>query len=291
MTNLKVVKVEMQVLKAYAKINLSLDVIGKRNDGYHLLRMIMQTIDLYDVLKICRTESGIHITCNKSYVPCDNRNLAYRAAKLFMNKYGIRSGVNINIVKNIPVAAGLAGGSADAAAVLKAMRNMYLPGVHDGELARLGLNIGTDIPYCIIGGTALCEGIGEIVTPLKPFRDHILILVKPPFGVSTKEVYEDLNISKIIKHPNTGLIINAIRKDRLGVVSENMKNVLENVTLKKHFVLKQIKDQLIGFGALGALMSGSGPSIFAFFDDMLKAQECYDKMKVKYKETFITRTI
>ncbi|MHC6181302.1 4-(cytidine 5'-diphospho)-2-C-methyl-D-erythritol kinase [Clostridium sp. JNZ X4-2] len=279
------------LVKAYAKINLSLDVMGKREDGYHLLKMIMQTIDLYDVLKICKIKNGIHIDCNKKYLPCDNRNLAYKAAELFMRKYNIKDGISINIFKNIPASAGLAGGSADAAAVLKAMRDMYVPEVHNSELIKIGLNIGSDVPYCIIGGTALCEGIGEIVTPLTPFRNHILILVKPFFGVSTKEVYKNLDINKVVRHPNTRLLIDAIRRNKLLVLSKNMKNVLENVTLRKHSILREVKRELIDFGALGALMSGSGPSIFAFFDDMLKAQICYDKMKIKYKETFITRTI
>jgi 4-diphosphocytidyl-2-C-methyl-D-erythritol kinase len=285
------VRIEMPLLKAYAKINLSLDVIGKREDGYHLLKMIMQTIDLYDVLEMYKAKSGIHITCNKNYIPCDNRNLAYRAAELFIHKYNIKDGININIVKNIPTAAGLAGGSADAAVVLKTMRDMYVPEVHDSELIKLGLNIGADVPYCIIGGTALCEGIGEIVTPLTPFKDHILILIKPSFGVSTKEVYKNLDINKIMKHPDTNLLIDAIREGNLEMLSRNMRNVLENVTLKRHFMLRQIKGQLIRAGALGTLMSGSGPSIFAFFDDMLEAQMCYDRMKIKYRETFITRTI
>ncbi|MCI1945281.1 4-(cytidine 5'-diphospho)-2-C-methyl-D-erythritol kinase [Clostridium luticellarii] len=279
------------LVKAYAKINLSLDVIGKREDGYHLLRMIMQTIDLYDVLRIYKAQNGIHVSCNKNYVPCDSRNLAYKAAELFINRYDIKNGVNIRIVKNIPTSAGLAGGSADAAAVLKAMKYIYAPGIHDSELLELALKIGADVPYCIIGGTALCEGIGELVTPLAPFKDHILILVKPSFGVSTKEVYRSLDIHKIIKHPDTKLLIDAVSRNRLALLSKNMKNVLENVTLKDHFILREIKEQLIDFGALGAMMSGSGPSIFAFFDDMLKAQNCYDKMKTKYRETFITRTI
>ncbi|MEY7999338.1 4-(cytidine 5'-diphospho)-2-C-methyl-D-erythritol kinase [Clostridium sp. Mt-5] len=279
------------LVKAYAKINLSLDVVGKREDGYHLLKMIMQTIDLYDVLKMHKIKNGIHIDCNKKYLPCDNRNLAYKAAELFMHKYNIKDGISINIVKNIPAAAGLAGGSADAAAVLKAMRDMYVPEIHNSELIKMGLDIGADVPYCIIGGTALCEGIGEIVTPLIPFRNHILILIKPFFGVSTKEVYKNLDINKVVRHPNTKLLIDAIRRNKLSVLSKNMKNVLENVTLRKHFILREVKRELIDFGALGALMSGSGPSIFAFFDDMLKAQICYDKMKIKYKETFITRTI
>lgn len=279
------------LLKAYAKINLSLDVIGKREDGYHLLKMIMQTIDLYDIIDVNKIDKGIEVICNKAYVPSDERNLAYKAASLFINTYNITGGVQVSIKKNIPVSAGLAGGSTDAAAVLRAMRDIYKPDLDDKELMELGLNIGADVPYCIVGGTALCEGIGEKVTRLTPFRNHILVLIKPPFGVSTKEVYRDLNIDKIKKHPNTELMMKLIDEDNLLNLSGNMKNVLENVTLKKHALLKGIKKDVLDLGSIGTLMSGSGPTIFAFFDDMLKAQVCYDKMKPKYKEVFITRTV
>ncbi|WML36573.1 4-(cytidine 5'-diphospho)-2-C-methyl-D-erythritol kinase [Clostridium sp. OS1-26] len=279
------------LIKAYAKINISLDVVGKREDGYHLLKMIMQTIDLYDHINIKKYDNGIKITCNKVYVPTDERNLAYKAADLFINTYDIDGGVEIYLKKNIPVAAGLAGGSTDAAAVLKAMRNLYKPEISDDELMKLGLKIGADVPYCIVGGTALCEGIGEKITKLAAFKNHILIVVKPSFGVSTKEVYKNLDISKINKHPDTELLIKSMEEENLFRVSKNMKNVLENVTLRKHTIIKNIKKELLDMGAMGALMSGSGPTVFAFFDDILKAQICYDKIKKKYKEVFITRTI
>ncbi|MBL4935815.1 4-(cytidine 5'-diphospho)-2-C-methyl-D-erythritol kinase [Clostridium sp. YIM B02515] len=279
------------LLKAYAKINISLDAVGKREDGYHLLRMIMQNIDLYDLIDINKIDEGIRIISNKPYIPTDERNLAYKAAKLFIDKYDIKSGVEINITKNIPVAAGLAGGSTDAAVVLKGMRDLYEINVSDEEIMELGLKIGADIPYCITGGTALCEGIGEKITKLKSFKNHILIVVKPPFGVSTKEVYQGLNINKIYKHPNTEALIQAMNEDDVKFVSSNMKNVLENVTLRKHRILKDIKYEMLKCGALGAMMSGSGPTVFAFFEDMLKAQHCYEKFKTKYNEVFITRTI
>lgn len=279
------------LIKAYAKINLSLDVIGKREDGYHMLRMLMQTIDLYDVLNINKAAEGINITSNKAYLPTDDRNLCYKAAKLFIEKYEITGGIDIDIKKNIPVAAGLAGGSTDAAAVLKAMRDIYEIKASDDELMELALKIGADVPYCINGGTALCEGIGEKITKLNSFKNHILVVIKPPFGVSTKEVYQNLDISKIYKHPNTEYLVSAIEEDDLDYVSKNMKNILENVTLRKHSILKDIKNSMIKHGALGAMMSGSGPTVFAFFEDMLKAQNCYDKLKLKYNEVFITRTI
>lgn len=279
------------LVKAYAKINLSLDVTGKRSDGYHLLSTIMQTIDLYDIITISKINNGIWLSCNKKYMPLDNRNLAYKAAKLFIDTYNIKDGIKIDIEKHIPVSAGLGGGSTDAAAVLRAMRSMYKLGISDNELKKLALKVGTDVVYCISGGTALCEGIGEKVKKITPFKNHILVLVKPSFGVSSKDIYNNLDLNKINRHPNTMLLMKAIRNDDLKELGKNMRNVLENVTLKKHFVLKQIKKESITLGALGALMSGSGPTIFALFDDMLKAQLYYDKMRSRYKEVFITRTI
>lgn len=279
------------LVKAYAKINISLDIVGKREDGYHLLKMIMQNIDLYDLINIKKAREGINVSCNRPYIPTDDRNLAYKAAKIFLDNYNISSGVDMYIKKNIPVAAGLAGGSTDAGSVLKALRDLFSVDASDEELMKLGKSIGADIPYCIIGGTALCEGIGEIITPIKSFKNHILIVVKPPFGVSTKEVYQGLDLNKIHKHPNTNNLIEAIQKDDIYYVSNNMKNLLENVTLKKHKILREIKKEMINNGALGAMMSGSGPTIFGFFDDMLKAQACYDKFKQRYNEVFITRTI
>lgn len=279
-------------MKAYAKINISLDIIGKRDcDGYHLLRMIMQNIDLYDEIDIVKQCSGITLKCNKEYLPTDDKNLAYKAAKLFKDEFSITEGVLINIKKNIPVAAGMAGGSTDGATVLKIMNKLFGVNASDEKLMELGLKLGADFPYCIKGGTALCEGIGEEITQLKPFKDKIVVIVKPPFGVSTKQVYRDFDISRVINHPKTEALIEGMDKNDLHFVSENMKNLLENVTLKKHKVLVNIKEELKSLGALGAMMSGSGPTIFAFFDDMLKAQNCFEKMKLKYEDTFITRTI
>jgi 4-diphosphocytidyl-2-C-methyl-D-erythritol kinase len=279
------------LVKAYGKINISLDIVGKREDGYHLLKMIMQNVDLYDSISIEKCNKDINISCNKPYIPTDEKNLIYKAAKLFMDTYNIKEGINIYLKKNIPVAAGMAGGSADAAAVFKALRQLFEIDVDENELMKLGVKIGADIPYCIVGGTALCEGIGDIITPLSPFKNHILVLVKPNFGVSTREVYKGIDISKIYKHPDTDALIKAMEEERLQDVCNSMKNLLENVTLRKYPVLKRIKEDMVKMGAMGAMMSGSGPTIFAFFEDMLKAQRCYDKFKVQYKEVYITRTI
>lgn len=278
-------------IKAYAKINIALDVVGKRDDGYHLLKMIMQTVDLYDVIEIIKTDLDIKLNCNKPYVPTDERNLAYKAAKLFKETYNIEDGVSINLIKNIPVSAGMAGGSTDAAGVLKLMNKIFNINASDEELMALGLKLGADVPYCINGGTALCEGIGEKITQLKSFKNKIVVIVKPPFGVSTKEVYRDFDLSKVIFHPRTEDIMKAMENDDIHFVANNMKNLLENVTLRKHRVILNIKELMKYYDALGTMMSGSGPTVFAFFDDMLKAQVCYDEMKKKYKDVFLSRTI
>jgi 4-diphosphocytidyl-2-C-methyl-D-erythritol kinase len=279
------------IYNAYAKINISLDVVGKREDGYHLVKMIMQNIDISDTLSFNIAKKGINITCNKSYVPTDQRNLVYKGVNLFMDRYGITSGIDINIVKNIPVSAGLAGGSSDAATALKAMRDLFKPEIEDSELMKLGLKIGADVPYCIKGGTCLCEGIGEIITPLKPFKGYHLVLVKPNFGVSTKEVYSSLDIKKIFKHPEIDNIIKYMDKGDYSSIALNMRNVLENVTLSKYNILRKIKSELIELGALGALMSGSGPTIFGLFQDSQTAQNCHSIMEKKYKEVYLTKTI
>jgi 4-diphosphocytidyl-2-C-methyl-D-erythritol kinase len=285
------IKEIIMIFKAYAKINIALDVVGKREDGYHLLKMIMQKIELYDLIIVNRIPKDISITCNKEFIPTDDRNLAYKAAALLLEEAGINGGVSIDIKKNIPTAAGLAGGSSDAAAVLRAIKGLYNIQIDNKRLIDIGLKIGADVPYCLTSGTALCEGIGEIITPLKPLKNQILVLVKPSFGVSTKDVYEGLDISKLNIHPNINGLIKAIEDDDIGFIGKNMRNVLENVTLKRYSVLRSIKSEMINHGAIGSMMSGSGPTIFGFFEDMMRAQMCYDKMKTWYKDVFITRTI
>lgn len=278
-------------IKSYAKINISLDIIGKREDGYHLLEMIMQQVELYDLIDVNIIAKGIKISCNKSYVPTDERNIAYKAAKLFMDTYKINKGVSINIEKNIPVAAGLAGGSGNGATVLRGMRDLFKVSASDEDLMELGATIGADVPYCIKGGTALCEGIGEKLTPLKSFKDKIILLVKPNFGVSTKETYKSIDINRIHRHPKTNELIKNIERDNLKFVAANMRNVLENVTLKKYPIIISIKETMMDFGALGSMMSGSGPTVFGIYDDMLSAQRAFEYFREKYSEVYITRTI
>ena len=277
--------------KAYAKVNITLDVVGKREDGYHLLKMIMQNIDIYDVITIEKIESGIEITCNKPYVPTDERNLAYKAAKLFKDTFNITSGVSINIKKNIPVAAGLAGGSTDCAAVLKIMNKLFQVNADNEKLMELGVKLGADVPYCINGGTALCEGIGEILTPLKPFKNHIIVLVKPPFGVSTKDVYKNFDLGRVKNHPETDKVITYMNEDNLYEVAKNMKNLLENVTLKKHKVISSIKSEMESLGAIKAMMSGSGPTVFGLCQHYSRAQRVYNGLKGFCDEVYLVRTL
>ncbi|PJI09122.1 MULTISPECIES: 4-(cytidine 5'-diphospho)-2-C-methyl-D-erythritol kinase [Clostridium] len=278
-------------IKAYAKINISLDVVGKREDGYHLLKMIMQSIDLYDVIDIKAVDKGIRIASDSKKIPNDSRNIAYRAAKLFLDTYKIKSGVSIHIKKNIPVAAGLAGGSTDGAAVLKLLRKLFKPELTDNELINLGVKIGADIPFCIVGGTALCEGIGEKITVLKKLGNKILVLVKPEFGVSTKEVYMKYDGCKNVKHPDSTALIRAVNDGNFNFVVNNMVNVLENVTSSEYEDINKIKCKAMEYKALGSMMSGSGPTVFSFFKDNTLAQEYFNEMKKKYKQVFIVRTV
>ena len=278
-------------IKAYGKINIALDVIGKREDGYHLLRMIMQTVNIYDELEFKKSIPGIHITSNKEFVPTDSRNLVYKAIDLFSDIYNIEKAISVHIEKNIPVEAGMAGGSTDAAAALKAMRDLYKPEISDEELMKLGAKIGADVPYCIKGGTALCEGIGEIITELKPFKDKILVVVKPNFGVSTVATYKGFKLDEVEDHPKIEELISAMDRDDLKYVADNMMNLLELVTIKEHEEISYIKEFLCDKGALGAMMSGSGPTVFGFFDNEEKAKNCAKKLKEKYTEVFVTTTL
>lgn len=277
--------------KAYAKINLALDVVGKKENGYHLLKMIMQSIDLYDEVDVEMKESGITLECDKEFVPTDESNIAFKAAKYYFEESGINKGCHIKIKKNIPVAAGLAGGSTDGAAVLRILNKLNDNNLNEEKLYDLALKLGADVPFCIHGGTALCEGVGEIITQLDDFENHKLLLVKPPFGVSTKEVFQKYNMDRVKLHPNIDEMIIGLRNNDIEMVSMNLKNVLENVTMNKHKVLKKIKADFIDFGALGSLMSGSGPSMFGFYTDENKMEKAIKHFKIKYREIFKVKTI
>ncbi len=280
------------VIKAPAKINLSLDVINRRPDGYHDVKMVMQTISLHDRLILDTIDDpAIIITCNCRWVPTDATNVAYKAAALFRDEFNIKAGVKINIDKRIPVAAGLAGGSTDAAAVLKGMRTIFCPGIPDSELMSIGKRVGADVPYCIKGGTMLATGIGEILMPLPALPPVYVVLVKPRVGVSTAWVYKNLKLDSLTEHPDTTLIIEAIENKNISALAANMKNVLETVTIQKHSVIKKIKDTLIRLGAVGSMMSGSGPTVFGIFTEHSVAEQAYSAVKESRWECYMTETV
>ena len=263
-------------IKAHAKINIGLDVLGKRPDGYHEVRMIMQTVDLHDELWISkRDEPGISLTTDRDDLPVNEDNLIYKAAKLILNEYVTDGGVDIRLVKNIPVAAGLAGGSTDAAAVIKGLDEIFSLGLDADRMAELGVRIGADVPYCIMGGCALSEGIGEILTALKPFPDCGVLLAKPPISVSTAYVYNNLQPDKVT-HPDIDGIMAGIEKGDIYGIAACMGNVLESVTIDRNPVVGTIKDMMSEGGAIASLMSGSGPTVFGLFDSDDKLHKAYD---------------
>ena len=278
-------------LEAHAKINLSLDVLGKRDDGYHTLQMIMQTIQLHDTISVYEIPAGVEIICEAPFVPNNRSNIAYKASELVLQQYGIKSGVRIEIVKKIPVAAGLAGGSTDAAAVLKGINSMFSLGIEEADLKQLGKTIGADVPYCIMGGTALAEGIGEKLTALASPGNIPLLLVKPRIGVSTAWVYKNLNLERVKERPDTRLLISAVEAGDLRTLAANMKNVLESVTRQKYPVIENIKNELVKLGAMGSMMSGSGPTVFGIFEDVEKAQYAFNKLKNSKHECILTQTV
>ncbi|QCX33418.1 4-(cytidine 5'-diphospho)-2-C-methyl-D-erythritol kinase [Caloramator sp. E03] len=273
-----------------AKINLSLDVLGKREDGYHFVKMLMQSISLEDLITVRKSNNEIKIYCDTKDVPCNETNSAYKAAKLMFEKFNISGGVEILIDKKIPVAAGLAGGSTDAAGVIKAVNELYDLKLSLDEMMKIGVNIGADVPFCILGGTALAEGIGEILTPIKPLGGLWCVLAKPQFSVSTREVYSKLKIDEIPKHPDIERLIGYIEKGDYVNLAENMVNVLENVTIKEYPIIFEIKNIMMEFNALGSLMSGSGPTVFGMFESKNAAEKCYNRLRDYLKEVFLVKT-
>ncbi|MCR5590896.1 MAG: 4-(cytidine 5'-diphospho)-2-C-methyl-D-erythritol kinase [Lachnospiraceae bacterium] len=261
-------------IKAHAKINLGLDVLRRRDDGYHEVRMVMQTIGLCDELSFERTGQGIRIVSDSDAVPLNEDNLIYKAASLMMEEYGIKDGIEVRLEKNIPVAAGLAGGSTDAAAVFKAMNMIFGLGLDTTELQKLGVRIGADIPYCIMGGTATAEGIGEKLTPIKPCPKCRVLLAKPEAGVSTAHVYRSLKLDEIT-HPDIDAVISGIESGSIKDVAANLGNVLESVTVPENPVIDKIKKIMTENGAMNALMSGSGPSVFGLFENEEDIKRAY----------------
>jgi len=271
-------------IPAYAKINLSLDVTGKREDGYHDIRTIMQTVSLHDTVCLETTAGkGISLECGSRWVPENENNTAWKAAKLMMDSFGIKKGLRIRIVKRIPVAAGLAGGSSDAAAVLKGMNQLFSLKLDVAGLQKLGRRIGADVPYCIEGGTRLAEGIGDILSPLPDFSGIDVVIIKPDMGVSTPWVYKNLVLSEITGNdrPDTERMIRSLAGRDVRGAAAGMKNVLELVTLRRYPKVREAKDCMEKSGAAGSLMSGSGPSVFGLFCDSRSAQDAFDALSAR----------
>ncbi len=281
---------EQCIRKAYAKINLGLDVVGRLENGYHEVKMIMQTVGIYDVLTLTKIPNGIVVTTDNGELPTDDNNLIYKAARLMLEKYNIAQGVSIHLEKNIPIAAGMAGGSTDAAGTFLGMNELFELGASEEELRELGVKVGADVPYCIMGGTALAEGIGEKLTRLPVPPDCYLLVAKPEINVSTKYVYEHLDAEGVEKHPDIDGMIEAIEKGSLEGVVERLGNVLEVVTVKKYTIINDIKKVMVDGGALGSLMSGSGPTVFGIFSDVEVAQKVADKIAKMglAKQIFVT---
>lgn len=299
--------------KAFAKVNLSLDIIGRREDGYHLVRMVMQTLDIYDLLKLEKLEDNkIEISVSDSRgdmgakeeisrLPVGEDNLVYKAAKQVLQKYlwnkGRQGGVSITLEKHIPIAAGMAGGSSDAAAAIKGINELYELGVMDQELMELGVKLGADIPYCIMGGTALSEGIGEKLTKLPQLSETVVLVAKPPIAVSTKEAYGDfdglLESGKWIDHPDVDGQVDAIYSGDILKTASYCKNVLEQVTGAKHPEIQRLEEVMKKCGALNAIMSGSGPTVFGIFSNLQDAERAYNEIETNNmtEQLFISRTV
>ncbi len=279
------------IARSYAKINLTLDVGARRDDGYHDVEMIMQTVSLFDLIITDKSERGISITANLKFLPTNEKNIAYLAAREFFKYTGVRGGCRIIIHKNIPVAAGLAGGSGNAAAVLCSLDKLYGTNLSDEELCKIGAGLGADVPFCIMCGTALATGIGDILTPLSPLSPCTILLVKPMIKVSTAEIYSLIDSAQITERPDTYAMIEAIKKNDLNSVAAKLSNVMGTVTEKIHPIVRGIREKMMLNGANGALMSGSGPTVFGIFSDYSTAKAAHDSFAYQFKEVFIVRPV
>lgn len=278
-------------VKALAKINLGLDVVRRREDGYHEVRMVMQTIHLFDRLQIVRNRSGeITMSTNLPFLPTNENNLVYKAAKLLKDEFRIKDGIDVKLYKHIPVAAGMAGGSTDAAAVLYGMNRIFDLGLSGTDLMKRGVHIGADVPYCLMRGTALAEGIGEELTALPPMVKCPVLIAKPQISVSTKFVYENLKLNEQTVHPDINRLVEDIRAKDLRKIAGDMGNVLETVTIPNYPVIAEIKEHMMEHGALNAMMSGSGPTVFGLFEHEDVAAAAYEAMRASglAKQVYLT---
>ena len=279
-------------LKSRAKINLSIDVLGKREDGYHLVEMIMQTIDLYDIINITENDiDEININSNSLDIPLNKNNIVYKAAEVLKERFNIKSGLNIFIQKNIPVAAGMAGGSCNAAAVLVGLNKLWNLKLSEKQLQEIGLALGADVPFCISGNAALAQGIGEELTYIKGLpKDTSILICKPNLFVSTKDVYQGLDLDNIKDRPDNKLLIKCLEEGNIKVLSENMVNVLESVTSKMHEEILDIEKVMLDNNALGSMMSGSGPTVFGLFEKEEDAIKGKEKLLKKYNQVYVVRS-
>ena len=278
-------------LKALAKINLGLDVLGRRENGYHDVRMVMQSVYLYDNVRLeAREEPGIELSSNLYYLPDDSGNIAYKAAQMMIEEFHLEGGVRITLDKHIPVAAGMAGGSSTAAAVLFGMNRLFGLELTRQELMERGVQLGADVPYCILRGTVLAEGIGEKLTVLPSIPKCAVLIAKPPVSVSTRVVYEALDSKEIVKHPDIDGLIRALEEGSLKHAAACMGNVLEDVTIPKYPVIREIKQEMMEDGALNAMMSGSGPTVFGLFENKIKARNAQERIRRKAlaKQVYVT---
>lgn len=278
-------------IPAYAKLNLTLDVLGRRADGYHDLKMVMQSVSLADRVTLERTGGeGISVRTNLGFLPCDQRNLAWMAASAFGRGTGKAvDGLAITIEKQIPVCAGTAGGSSDAAAVLRGLNDLYQTGLTPAELAELGAQVGSDVPYCVAGGTALAEGRGERLTPLPGLPVCWLVLCKPSFSVSTPELFHAADAARLRCHPDTDGVVRALEQGDLPALARRMYNVFEDVLPPPRIgEIRTVKNVLLGHGALGACMSGTGPTVFGLFQRREEAESAFSCLRERYAETFLT---
>lgn len=270
------------ILKAHGKINLGLDVVRRLENGYHEVRMVMQSVELADTVTMRRlSEDRIALRTDKPGLPCDERNLAFQAAKRIKEQFSLRGGVEITLEKRIPMAAGMAGGSADCAAVLKGMNELFGLGMSLEELQKTGVKLGADVPYCLMGGCALSEGIGEVLTALPKPPDCTLLLAKPDIDVSTKYVYENLHLDELNHHPDIDGILQSIKSGNLEELCGKLENVLESVTGKEYPVIGEIEESMKEEGALRALMSGSGPTVFGIFRKREDAERAMKRVAAK----------
>lgn len=282
-------KMDCITLKAYAKVNLSLDIVGKRPNGYHDVEMIMQQITLFDEVTLTKIDEGISITTDCKFIPSNNSNIACKVAKDIMDTFKLNSGIHIDIKKNIPVAAGLAGGSTDAAAVIEGMNLLFDLKMSLEDMKELAVKHGADIPFCIQGGAAIARGIGEELSPIKSLDNVWMVLCKPPISVSTQEVYGQLVLDEIKMHPDTQALIDAMNSGDYRFIAKNMYNVLEEVTARNHISISQIEKKLREYGAIGSMMSGSGPTVFGIFKNYKSAHRGFKNLLKKYRQVYLVQ--